>query len=88
VLAARADGFEFARRVEAKSKLEDALNAFVRFDGPAFLEVMVDQDADVFPMVGPGQSYANMITGPFIPSRSELEAGSAGVARQSPADMF
>ncbi|SAL67484.1 biosynthetic-type acetolactate synthase large subunit [Caballeronia humi] len=88
VLAARADGFEFARRVEARSKLWDALKAFVEFDGPAFLEVMVDQDADVFPMVGPGQSYSNMITGPFIPSRLAGEAGSASVARQSPADMF
>ena len=88
VLAARADGFEFARRVEAVSKVEDALKAFVNFDGPAFLEVMVDQNADVFPMVGPGQSYSNMITGPFIPSRSEGETESPGVARQCAADMF
>ncbi len=89
VLSARADGFEFARRVKAVSKVEDALKAFVNFDGPAFLEVMVDQNADVFPMVGPGQSYSNMITGPFIPSRSEGETESGpGVARQCAADMF
>jgi len=88
VMAARADGFEFARRVEAKSELEDTLKAFVEFDGPAFLEVMIDQNADVFPMVGPGQSYTNMITGPFIPSRSEREPEAKGVERQAAADMF
>ena len=44
--------------------------AAVGFDGPAFLEVMVDPDAGVYPMVGPGASYAQMITGDFIVSRS------------------
>jgi acetolactate synthase-1/2/3 large subunit len=88
VMAAQADGFEFACRVEAMSELEDKLRAFVEFDGPAFLEVMIDQNADVFPMVGPGQSYANMITGPFIPSRSERDAGGKGTERQAAADMF
>jgi acetolactate synthase-1/2/3 large subunit len=88
VMAAQADGFEFACRIDAMSELEDKLRAFVKFDGPAFLEVMVDQNADVFPMVGPGQSYANMITGPFIPSRSEHESQERGGERQAPADMF
>lgn len=86
---ARAGGFEFACRVETLGELEDKLRAFVEFDGPAFLEVMIDQNADVFPMVGPGQSYANMITGPFIPSRSEREPGGGKSAgRQGAADMF
>jgi len=88
VMAAQADGFEFAHRVEAKSELEDKLKAFIGFDGPAFLEVIIDQNADVFPMVGPGQSYANMITGPFIPSRSEREPEAKGAERQAAADMF
>jgi acetolactate synthase-1/2/3 large subunit len=88
VMAARADGFEFACRVEAVGELEDKLKAFVAFEGPAFLEVMVDRNADVFPMVGPGQSYANMITGPFIPSRAGREAGSNSVHPQAAADMF
>ncbi|MFM0224426.1 biosynthetic-type acetolactate synthase large subunit [Paraburkholderia dipogonis] len=88
VMAARADGFEFACRVDAMSELEDQLKAFVEFDGPAFLEVMVDENADVFPMVGPGQSYANMITGPFIPSRVEPETKGKGTERQAAADMF
>ena len=87
-MAARADGFEFARRVETKRELEDQLKAFVAFDGPAFLEVMVDPDADVFPMVGPGQSYSSMITGPFIPSRSGEGTGEQVVGHQRAADMF
>lgn len=88
VMAARADGFQFARRVDAVSEVEAQLKAFVEFDGPAFLEVMIDQNADVFPMVGPGKNYANMITGPFIPSRSEGEAEGKGAAREAAADMF
>jgi acetolactate synthase-1/2/3 large subunit len=85
VMAARADGFEFARRVQAPGELEGMLKAFVEFDGPAFLEVIIDYDADVFPMVGPGQNYANMITGPFIPSRTVPETPAG---RKSAADMF
>jgi acetolactate synthase-1/2/3 large subunit len=82
VMAAQADGFGFARRVEQKEALEQALKDFVAYDGPAFLEVMVDQDADVFPMVGPGQAYENMITGDFIPSRKKPGYG-AEMARQT-----
>jgi acetolactate synthase I/II/III large subunit len=88
VMAARADGFEFARRVETLSELEKGLRDFVSFDGPAFLEVMIDQDADVFPMVGPGQSYSEMITGPFIPSRNERESGGKRAGHQAASDMF
>uniref|UniRef100_UPI003F84C439 biosynthetic-type acetolactate synthase large subunit n=2 Tax=Cupriavidus TaxID=106589 RepID=UPI003F84C439 len=88
VMAAQADGFRFACRVEAMSELEGRLKAFVAFDGPAFLEVMVDQNADVFPMVGPGQSYSSMITGPFIPSRSEQKAGTQEAEHQHTTDMF
>lgn len=46
------------------------IEEFVRFDGPAFLEVIIDPDAGVYPMVGPGQAYDEMITGDFIESRA------------------
>ena len=69
IKAAEADGYEFARRVTDKAELEEALRAFVEYPGPAFLEVMIDPDAGVFPMVGPGSSYKEMVTGDFIPSR-------------------
>ncbi len=88
VMAAQADGFEFARRVQAAGELEDALRAFVDFAGPAFLEVMIDENADVFPMVGPGQSYASMITGPFIPSRTGQNTCTQGVGSNRATDMF
>ncbi|MGF6806629.1 acetolactate synthase-1/2/3 large subunit [Paraburkholderia sp. Clong3] len=88
VMAAQADGFEFAQRVESLAELEEKLRAFIEFAGPAFLEVMIDQNADVFPMVGPGQSYAEMITGPFIPSRDQREAGGKHAVRQAASDMF
>ncbi|WP_077440896.1 biosynthetic-type acetolactate synthase large subunit [Rhodanobacter sp. C01] len=70
VLAAQADGFAWAQRLERTEELEATIAAFLAFDGPAFLEVMIDPDAGVYPMVGPGASYAQMITGDFIASRS------------------
>jgi len=69
VKAVEADGFQFARRVTANDEVRPALEAFVAFPGPAFLEVMVDQNAHVYPMVAPGMGYKDMITGKFIPSR-------------------
>ncbi len=69
VLAAQADGFAWARRLQDKAALEPTIADFLAFDGPALLEVMIDPDAGVYPMVGPGASYAQMITGDFIASR-------------------
>ena len=71
VLAAQADGFGWAKRLQHKAELESTLADFLAYQGPAFLEVMIDPDAGVYPMVGPGASYAQMITGDFIASRSE-----------------
>jgi hypothetical protein len=48
---------------------EATIADFIRFDGPAFLEVMIDPDAGVYPMVGPGATYAQMITGDHIAVR-------------------
>ena len=69
IKAAESDGFEFARRIEKKEEVVDALKAFVEFEGPAFLEVMIDGEASVYPMVGPGMSYKQMVTGEWIPAR-------------------
>jgi acetolactate synthase I/II/III large subunit len=69
VLAAQADGFAWARRLERKEELGATIAAFLAFDGPAFLEVMIDPHAGVYPMIGPGANYAQMITGEFIASR-------------------
>jgi acetolactate synthase-1/2/3 large subunit len=71
VKAAEADGFKFARRLDNKADLPEMIRDFMDFDGPAFLEVIIDRDAGVYPMVGPGLSYDNMITGPWIKSREK-----------------
>jgi acetolactate synthase-1/2/3 large subunit len=71
VRAAEADGFRFARRVSDIPEVRSALEAFVGFDGPAFLEVMIDQSAHVYPMVAPGMGYKDMITGKWIRSREQ-----------------
>ncbi|HEX9206871.1 MAG TPA: biosynthetic-type acetolactate synthase large subunit [Steroidobacteraceae bacterium] len=70
VKAAQADGFPFAVRLDRKADVPRVIEEFVNFKGPAFLEVIIDPDAGVYPMVGPGQSYDEMITGDFIESRS------------------
>lgn len=71
VKAAEADGFEFAQRLEHKADVPAVVQAFLAHPGPAFLEVMIDPDAMVYPMVGPGQCYKDMITGDFIESREK-----------------
>ncbi len=71
VKAAQADGFKFARCVERKQDLEKALKEWLACDGPAFLEVMTDKYAFVYPMVGPGLSYKDMLTGPYIKGREK-----------------
>ncbi|SEQ66307.1 acetolactate synthase, large subunit [Solimonas aquatica] len=70
VLAAKADGYKFAARVEKKDDLERVIAEFIACPAPAFLEVMIDPMASVYPMVGPGQTYEQMITGDWIASRS------------------
>ncbi len=69
IKAAEADGFQFAVRLEHKADVPRIIEEFIRFPGPAFLEVMIDTDAGVYPMVGPGQAYDEMITGDHIASR-------------------
>ena len=83
VKAAEADGFEFARKLERKADLETTIRDFMNFQGPAFLEVIIDPDAGVYPMVGPGMSYDKMVTGDFIKSRSKTDNGQPG-----PSEMF
>ena len=71
VKAAQADGFAWARRLDRKEDVPAMIEDFVKCDGPAFLDVLIDQEASVYPMVGPGLSYQEMITGDFIPNRYE-----------------
>jgi len=83
VKAAQADGFPWAQRLEKQEDLSRVISEFIAFDGPAFLEVIIDPDAGVYPMVGPGMTYAEMITGDYIPSREKPVEREIG-----PAEMF
>ena len=69
VKTAQADGFEYAERLDDNSQLKQVVREWLEFKGPAFLEVIIDPDAGVYPMVGPGLTYDQMITGDFIPNR-------------------
>ncbi|HIF06026.1 MAG TPA: biosynthetic-type acetolactate synthase large subunit [Gemmatimonadetes bacterium] len=84
VKTAEADGFEFAKRLERKEDVPAVLEEFLNFEGPAFLEVIIDPEAHVYPMVGPGLSYRDMITGDFIPSRGDGTEES----EPDPSEMF
>ena len=83
VKAAEADGFKFARKLERPEDIAATIKDFMEFDGPAFLEVIIDPDAGVYPMVGPGLSYDKMITGDFIKSRDKPSDETPG-----PSEMF
>ncbi len=69
IKTAQADGFRYAKRLEQKKDVPTVLKEFLAFDGPAFLEVVIDQEAGVYPMVPPGLSYKEMVTGDYIPNR-------------------
>ena len=83
VKAAEADGFRFARKLDCNEDLKQTIKEFMEFDGPAFLEVIIDPDAGVYPMVGPGLSYDKMITGDWIKSRDKPSDEAPG-----PSEMF
>jgi acetolactate synthase-1/2/3 large subunit len=74
VKAAMADGFKYAARLDRKADVPRVIGEFIGYAGPAFLEVIIDRDAGVYPMVGPGQGYREMITGDHIAARTHVEA--------------
>jgi acetolactate synthase-1/2/3 large subunit len=78
VRAAEADGFGYAVRLDRKADVPRVIQEFISFPGAAFLEVIIDPDACVYPMVGPGMAYNQMITGDFIPSRNPDGTDSGG----------
>ncbi len=85
VKAAQADGFGFARRLSKKEDVRGVLEEFVAFRGPAFVEAMVDQKADVFPMVPAGMGYKDMLTGPYIKPRDVVRPDPKKI---DPSSMF
>ena len=80
IKAAQADGFRYAVRLEKKEDVPRVVAEFIGFPGPSFLEVMIDPDAGVYPMVSPGQTYDEMITGDYIPSRHKTTIKTPGAS--------
>ncbi len=80
IKAAQADGFKYAVRLDKKADVPRVIAEFLAFEGAAFLEVMIDPDAGVYPMVGPGQPYEAMITGDWIPSRTKVDVKPPGAS--------
>ncbi|HSW38703.1 MAG TPA: thiamine pyrophosphate-dependent enzyme, partial [Acidobacteriota bacterium] len=85
VKTAEADSYKFAVSLKDKIKLRETLKEFIEFDGPSFLEIMIDPDACVYPMVGPGMGYKEMITGDYIMGRDATFDISIGAP---PSDAF
>ena len=83
VKAAQADGFRYAQRLASNADVPRVVQEWLAFKGPAFLEVMIDPDAGVYPMVPPGQGYDAMITGDFIAGRK-----AAAVEKPNMSEMF
>ena len=77
IKAAQADGFQYAARLTSNDDVQRVVREWLEFKGPAFLEVMIDPDAGVYPMVGPGLGYDSMITGDFIQARKKPAAARA-----------
>lgn len=86
VKAAEADGFTFARRIDTAAEVTDALKAFIQHPGPALLDVRIDPDAGVYPMVGPGLPYSQMITGDYIAARTSPSTDTQDLSEK--ADLF
>ena len=80
IKAAQADGFKYAVRLDNKADVPTVIEQFLAFKGAAFLEVIIDPDAGVYPMVGPGQPYEAMITGDWIPSRKKVDVKPPGAS--------
>jgi acetolactate synthase I/II/III large subunit len=80
IKAAQADGYKYAVRLDKKADVPRVIAEFLAFKGAAFLEVIIDADAGVYPMVGPGQPYEAMITGDWIPSRKKVDVKPPGAS--------
>ncbi|MGC4029430.1 MAG: biosynthetic-type acetolactate synthase large subunit [Steroidobacteraceae bacterium] len=80
VKAAQADGFRYAERLAQKADVPRVIAEWLAFPGAAFLEVMIDPDAGVYPMVGPGLGYDSMITGDHIRARHKVSTEAPGAS--------
>ena len=50
-----------SNRIKERSTLADAIDHWLSTEGPAMLEIMVEQEENVFPMVPSGDSVSNIL---------------------------
>jgi acetolactate synthase-1/2/3 large subunit len=81
---AEAVGFSWSKRINKPGDLDATLKDFLSAKGSAFLEVMIDPFAFVFPMVGPGQGYKEMVVGDWITPRANGNGHHAAPAAAKP----
>ena len=75
VKAAQADGFGYAKRLDDKQHVPQRARGVPELTrGRRSSRCVIDPEAGVYPMVGPGLSYFEMITGDFIPNRYRPQA--------------
>ena len=63
---ARECGFNWTRKIRRHEELEPSLNDFLAAQGPCFLEIVIDRDETVYPLIPIGKGYKDMILGPYI----------------------
>ena len=59
-------GFTWTKKISKHEELEPSLNEFLAAEGPCFLEVVIDRDEAVYPLIPIGKGYKDMILGPYI----------------------
>ena len=55
-------------RVESGEQVDGALRAAMAHSGPALVEFVIEQEANVFPMIPPGASLSEPIEGEEAPA--------------------
>jgi acetolactate synthase I/II/III large subunit len=64
-------GFNWTRKIRRHEELEPSLKEFLSAEGPCFLEVVIDRNEFVYPLIPIGQGYKDMILGPHIKEIAE-----------------
>lgn len=59
-------GFSFHKRIDDRAELKEGLAEFMAADGPAFLEVICDENEVLYPRIPAGSGYKDMILGPYM----------------------
>ncbi|MEF8809943.1 MAG: biosynthetic-type acetolactate synthase large subunit [Bacteroidales bacterium] len=63
-----------ASRITQLSEVPEALDAMFATEGPYLLEVVVEKEDNVFPMIAPGTSVSDIMLGPSKESENENES--------------